>query len=442
MNLNKMLLLACIMLAGIFFHSCNDDEGNGVKTVTTTLNFKAPDDLMNKNPTLTVEKLSLKNVNTGEVIDALAPASKAAASNPSEVSVTVTVPEGLYNVSMEGNLSYTVDGNEVNTKMRSYKDAVTLTQAVANVPAEFDSYVYNPSVDGSGFVLAEIFFTGSETPESKQYNGDKYFRIYNNSGDTLAAAGLTILESEFLTTSKYAYTPDIMKDTFTVYALYRIPLDDTRKVAPGESLLICDVAKDHTADNQNSFDLSKADYEWYDETTNPKFTDTDNPDVPNLERIFSKTLTIWGPHNRGFKAYALAYLGGKDHQLTKEEYIGNMSGTALKPVTNSPYFYSYSYEVTSPGGSIPMSQTAAKVPNSWIIDAVNLSIESNYEWIVTAPSLDKGWTYCGKVDHDASRYGKSVRRKVLSGLTLQDTNDSSVDFDAEQQADPYHKFHE
>ena len=37
---------------------------------------------------------------------------------------------------------------------------------------------------------------------------------------------------------------------------------------------------------------------------------------------------------------------------------------------------------------------------------------------------------------DKTRYGKSVRRKVLSGKTLQDTNDSSVDFLPEQPADP------
>ncbi len=44
--------------------------------------------------------------------------------------------------------------------------------------------------------------------------------------------------------------------------------------------------------------------------------------------------------------------------------------------------------------------------------------------------------------HDKTRYGKCVRRKVLSGKTLQDTNDSSVDFLPAQKADPYFKFHE
>ena len=83
-----------------------------------------------------------------------------------------------------------------------------------------------------------------------------------------------------------------------------------------------------------------------------------------------------------------------------------------------------------------------KIPNKWVLDAVNLCVESEYEWNVTSPALDRGWTYCGKVNSDKTRYGKSVRRKVLSGITLQDTNDSSVDFLPEQKADPYFKFHE
>jgi hypothetical protein len=50
--------------------------------------------------------------------------------------------------------------------------------------------------------------------------------------------------------------------------------------------------------------------------------------------------------------------------------------------------------------------------------------------------LDKGWTYCGKVDSDATRYGKSVRRKALSTTSngkkiLKDTNNSTLDFSPE-----------
>jgi hypothetical protein len=47
--------------------------------------------------------------------------------------------------------------------------------------------------------------------------------------------------------------------------------------------------------------------------------------------------------------------------------------------------------------------------------------------------LDSGWTYCGTIDSDKTRFFHSVRRKLLR-LTddgrpvFKDTNNSSVDF--------------
>ena len=86
-------------------------------------------------------------------------------------------------------------------------------------------------------------------------------------------------------------------------------------------------------------------------------------------------------------------------------------------------------------GSFPMDTDAWKFPNSWVIDAVNLSIEEQFAWIVTDPSLDSGWTYCGKVDGDQTRYGKSVCRigvALPDGRTLlTDTNNSTADFTPE-----------
>ena len=186
---------------------------------------------------------------------------------------------------------------------------------------------------------------------------------------------------------------------------------------------------DHTVANGNSFDLTKADFEWYDVSSNPSFEDTDT-EVPNLEKIYCYTATIWGPHNRGFTSFALARLGDdENNQLSKDDYLKD-------------YAYTYEYNMIIGGNVYPMSGDAYKIPNKWILDAVNLSVESEYVWNVTSPALDRGWTYCGKVNQDKTRYGKSVRRKVLSGKTLQDTNDSSVDFLPEQPADPYYKFHE
>lgn len=426
MRTKHYLYAICMIAAGLAFTACENDK-NEVKMANATLQFSVPAELKDYNPSIGIQKLVLKNINTGENTNVIEPGNTRAAST--NASVTVSVPEGLYTISMEASLSYELNKEMVHTKMRAYKESVALTQTTSNAPLSVEGYVYNDPKEGGSFVIAEIFFTGTETPEGKQYNGDKYFRIYNNSGDTLCADGLTIAESEFMTVSKYDYTPNIMNDAFTVDAIYRIPLGGNVRVAPGGALLLCDNGMDHRTANPNSFDLTKADFEWYDESSNPRVQDIDT-DVPNLEKIYCYTATIWVPHNRGFKAYALARLGDDaDHQLTAEQYLQD-------------YKYDYSYNMVLLNGTVrEVKKSEYKIPNKWILDAVNLSIESKYVWNVTSPVLDRGWTYCGKVDGDKTRYGKSVRRKVLSGMTLQDTNDSSVDFLPEQTADPYFPFH-
>ena len=111
-----------------------------------------------------------------------------------------------------------------------------------------------------------------------------------------------IAESDFLTVSKQNYTPDIMATDMAVAALYMIPgSGHDVPVQPGGKLLIVNNALDHTKANPNSWDESTANYEWYDESTNPNFSDVDNENVPNLVKIYCYTKTIWSLHTQGFK---------------------------------------------------------------------------------------------------------------------------------------------
>jgi hypothetical protein len=111
--------------------------------------------------------------------------------------------------------------------------------------------------------------------------------------------------------------------------------------------------------------------------------------------------------------------------------IAKMKGTKSNFLTQQVYNFDY----VNSAGKITTT-TAYKIPNSWILDAVNLSVASEFNWIVTSPVLDMGWTYCGKVDSDATRYGKSVIRKVAKTesngrVVLKDTNNSTDDFTPE-----------
>ncbi len=402
--LSTMLVVAVALSLG----ACsNDNPPIPQSQVSWTLTL--PDEA--QNGSLSELKATFTNINSGEVFNNATVTSTRTAPT---VSVSITVPEGLYRIAVEGKLLYTLDGVDVNTGVRAYRESVTISGETASVPA-LEMAFYSPS---TGFVIEEIFFTGTLTPGGDQYYQDRYFKIYNNSDQVLYADGLALLESVFLTVKKEDYTPDLMKSAFTTNAIYVVPGSGTEHpVQPGESFVLCDVAIDHRSANPNSFDLSGADFEWYDESTN-WVTDVDNPAVPNMDKWYCYTASIWGPHNRGFQSYAIAKIG-----VDKETFLRD-------------YYYEFEYTFVFEEYSFPMSDEGFKVPNSWIVDAVNLSIAPMFEWIVTDPSLDAGWSYCGQVDKDPNRYGKSVRRKTESTAAdgrriLMDTNNSTNDFTPE-----------
>ena len=409
-RIHQFLLLLCI----VFFACEKENEGNKAQENSeVTFICQLPEGI--GNGTLSNLVLTMKDINTGKEYKS--------PQNPDGLFCKASVPKGFYNTTLEADFTYNLDGTDTRTKVNAYKESIEVLET--SVTAELSLFLQN---NKAGFVFAEIFFTGTQTPQGSHYFADKYFVIYNNSDETLYADSLAIAESQFLTAMKEDYRPDIMSQAMAIQALYMIPGDGkSHPVAPGGSILICDNALNHTNSNPNSFDLRKADFEWADESTNPSITDVNNPDVPDLLKIYSSTLTIWSPHNRGYTAFALLKMG-----TDKTTYL-------------TDYTYDYAYNVITMIGEVPMTGSCYRIPNSWIIDAVNLSVKSVFKWIVVDPSLDQGWTYCGQIDFDDTRYGKSVRRKVLSRskdgkAILKDTNNSTVDFDAEQKADPYHVF--
>ena len=100
----------------------------------------------------------------------------------------------------------------------------------------------------------------------------------------------------------------------------------------------------------------------------------------------------------------------------------------------SNFKYTYTWTFTFGGNSYPMDGDGYKLPNAWIVDAVGLSIASDWEWNVLAPTLDAGWAHCGSVDHDKSRYGLAVIRKKSDSGKWMDTNNSTEDFLSDAEA--------
>lgn len=274
-----------------------------------------------------------------------------------------------------------------------------------------ETKAFDEPVGSKGLVISEIFFTGTTTPQGKQYSDDQYIKIGNNSNETLYLDGYAFAETEFLSVNKQSYTPDIMADTTTIGAIYAFPGNgNDYPIAPGEEILLAVNAINHKEVNPKSFDLSKAKFEFYDVSSNPKFQDSDNPNVDNMVNWYDYSRTYWSMHNRGFKSYVLA-----KPQVSKEEYL-------------TKFKYKYTYVFSFGGNSYPMDGDGYKLPNAWIVDAVGLSVASEWQWNVLAPTLDSGWAHCGSVDHDKTRYSLAVIRKKDENGKWIDTNNSTEDF--------------
>ncbi|MDD6473981.1 MAG: DUF4876 domain-containing protein [Sodaliphilus pleomorphus] len=388
------LLSMCMMLA---LTACNDDgnEPTSNSNITPQFEITLPSSLDSLGGKITNPSIEVKNVSTGRT-------------STFDSESSVSLPTGLYDITYKADVA--VPGDTAMRHIVAFKQSVELT--ASNRTVKLTAY---ETVDNNDFIISEVFFTGTLQTSGNQYYGDDYIKIYNNTDHVLYADGLTLLESEFTTTIKYNYTPDIMDSAMTVQAIYTIPgSGHDHPVQPGGELLIVDTGIDHRVVNPNSFDLSKADFEWYDESSSPSHLDIDGPTVPNLDKWYCYTRSFWMLHNRGFKAWAIARI-----PVDKETYLKD-------------YRYTYNYDIVVAAGTFPMSQTQYYVPNSWIVDAVNCSVASDYKWNVTAASLDRGWSYCGTIDRDKTRYFHSVRRKMLylkdGHPVLKDTNNSTEDF--------------
>lgn len=401
--MTKKIYISLLMLSVLLLAACDDklsDVGTSM-LLPTHLNIVLPAEVSSaQQSTIVEEKFEVKNVTTGRI-----------ATYGSRGDINLA--PGLYDVSYEAVLETTdTDGKVATRNVHGFAQGVEIS--AENSTINLDTYVYVPTSD---FIISEIFFSGTLRPTGNQYYGDDYVKIYNNTDHVLYADGLTFLESKFTTTQKYNYRPNVMATNFTVQAIYTIPgSGHDYPVQPGEELLICDTGIDHRVANENSFDLSGANFEWYDVSTSPTNLDIDSPTVPNLDKWYCYTLSFFLLHNRGFKAWALARI-----PIDREQYL-------------SQYLYRYNYEVIVEAGTYPMSQQAYKIPNEWIVDAVNCSVEASYAWNVVHSSLDRGYAHCGTIDHDKSRYFHSVRRKMLylkdGRPVLKDTNNSTDDFNS------------
>lgn len=354
-----------------------------------------------------------------------------------EIGFTFGTPSGFYDATVEiwVPIDGATDGSATDDSsllsLRAYlrSIAVTASTGMQTLYASA-SPVHGDSHD---FVFAELATAGTQTPQGKNYIGDTYFVLYNNTADTLYADGVVLLESKLKNSQKFeSLTPNFIPDYFGADAIYRIPGSGREyPVAPGGTVLIADNAQDHRVANSNSYDLSGADFEWYDQSSSATVTDIDNPDVPNMDKVYCYTATIWTPNRQGNTSFALARF---PEGLTDSAFLVR-------------YRQAYDYRLITSAGTFDMSNACYIVPNEWILDCVNTCPRTAYQWLVVSGDLDAGRSYVGETGSDPARFGKCVRRRFLEEdgervllpngrPQLQDWNNSSLDMLPAEVAEP------
>ena len=406
MNINKNSqkqnpILALFAMLCIAFASCTNYNDNGIEPQIATIGLALTIPLNINGATLTQATAVLTNVETGKQYTAtnFKPAGK-------EFETTVSVPEGNYNIAVKGTINYKLNNQNIAAKVKAECQNIAISAAEPQKTTQIALNVYSAQ---EGFVISEIFFTGTTTPDGFMYTDDQYIKIGNNSDTTMYADGIAFIESFFTSDDKHDYQPDIRNEAMTISAIYVIPgTGHDVPVLPGKELLIALTAIDHRPINPNSFDLRKADFEIYDKSSHPE-GDQDNPKVPNLLNWYANFNGTFVMHTRGVKSYALARPMVDQSTYTKQ------------------YRYKFGYIFKQGDIVVPMNENEYFMPNAWIIDAVNLAVPTVYEWNIISARLDKGFTYCGNVDFDEARYNKAVVRKRNENGWI-DTNNSTNDF--------------
>ncbi|WP_413533972.1 DUF4876 domain-containing protein [Empedobacter brevis] len=391
----KFLLLSFLALTASYtLVSCNNEDDFGTEMVqnqVVTVSFKGENIKTYK--TLDIEA---KEVNTGATTTKTIEGVNA---------YSLELPKGSYKISINGTAITNAD-EEVKIG-GSYSIDVKAAAENISIPLYIKQF-------NDDFIIEEAFYTGVKTPEGKNYNSSRYFKITNNTDKVLYADGLILGQSEFLTQDDKKPTPFHPNTAFAVKGVMVLPGNGTDyPIQPGDFFVIADNAVNHNKNTSTAFDLSKADFEFPSE--NPALGQVDNPSVPNVKVIYSQmNFNMFFLHSSGVESYVIARFPAGENQDTFLEK------------------YKYSYEYVNSAGGIT-KKSAYEIPNTWIVDGMNNSVPDRFAQLLTSTAIDAGWTGVGEFWNDASRLGKSVRRNVLgkmeNGKNLyKDTNNSTVDF--------------
>lgn len=369
----KKTALLSIIFATLFACEPNEPE---VQFSDVTIEVEFPEDYADSKSDVVIQWENITNKTSGEV------------KTDNDGQATVKVEYGNYNFYA----SKKADAVFYQGRMDNFAVSQETVSIKVNVSASYVSTTW---------VIKEVYFSGCKTPADKNYYKDQYIEIYNNSNETLYADGLIFCKTYDNTMTDNYWGRYKEKNEVVPYFIFQVPgSGKEHAVAPGKSIILADQGLNHQMDNPNSpVDMSKADFEWYDEHK----LDVDVPEVPNLIKHYSGSLSISMLHTRGYEGYYILQIPVAETQA----FLDAHPATTVMPS----------------GKSI----TSYTIPAKYIIDAVQCAEPEGYTSTVFPTLLDAGYTCC-----DAAFIGKCVQRKFEKEengrAILQDTNNSTNDF--------------
>lgn len=338
-------------------------------------------------------KVEFVNLNTSGIVTA---------TTDDEGIATADLIPGDYSIRVSGS----VENDGFTYMMNGTIPQVSLIKTITREEAKSSSssIVIRPA-KLAPLIISEIYYCGA----TDYYFRDQTYHIYNNGDEVEYLDGLCFAQLHpniASGTSTLPVWPDEDGIDNYVYGLtvWQFPGNGTDyPLAPGESVVLAQEARDHTVNNPDSYDNSMANWEcWSGNATR------DNPDVANMPLIFARNTnkTQWLTSVLGA---AFCIYRPDDGTVVDQEYYEDYKN--LQTEVNKTTYYT-------------------KIPAGWIYDGVELLGDMS----LLSKKRIPGFVDAGGTSVEATYCQKVVSRKVVSKRAdgtpiFADTNNSTEDFE-------------
>ena len=298
-------------------------------------------------------------------------------------------------------------------------------------------------------VFTEISYMGSwHAGWNGLYPYDQYIKITNPTDHDLYLDGMALACSGLSTGQLVDLNQgtDFRATHFGAGILIRFPGKSGEMkyaIRPGESVFIAKVAHNHTVGNQeedlfnkDSYNLSNVNFEWA--SVNQLQNEGeffDNPGVENMRTIYPIEKPEDAFPQNLIPEYGVLALIRIPAEVSDTEMLSN---TLYKWATGWTTSNKTEGGVDKEGGGHLTDGdynpvVFLKIPNEWVIDAVQICPQQDYQWSVVGESVEKGscsvlTSKMDKIKNPQKIAGMALHRR-FDGKKFVDTNNSDVDFE-------------